>query len=376
MTRPQRIAVLPGDGIGPEVTAEAVRVLQAAARLGELPLELQTLPFGASARAEHGSVFPQETRTAVGRADAVLLGAVGDPMADHWPAEERPERGLLQLRQFLGTWANLRPARCIPALIDSSPLRPERIQGTDLLVVRELCGGIYFGEPRGERLGEHGQEAFDTLIYNEHEVRRIARLAFAAARERRGRLTSVDKANVLASSRLWRRVVVEVSEEFPDVELEHRYVDACAMALATSPRDFDVLLCGNLFGDILSDEAGVLTGSLGCLPSASLGDGIGLFEPVHGSAPDLAGQDRANPMGAILSAALLLRHGLGREDLASLVEEALASCLDQGLRTADIHTPGTTLVGTRALGGAILRALEPSASVGELAPRGGHATAP
>jgi len=349
-----KVVVLPGDGIGPEVTREAMRVLDAVTEGSSVEIEWDQRPFGASAHGTHGSVFPEETRAAVLQSDAVLLGAVGDPSADHLPPAERPERGLLELRETLGTWANLRPAVTYPAIQGASPLRAELIEGTDLLVVRELCGGIYFGEPRGESPAVDGHpdgaRAFDTMVYTEREIRRIARVAFEQARSRSGRLTSVDKANVLASSRLWRRIVDDVATDYPDVELTHSYVDSCAMALASAPRRFDVLLAGNLFGDILSDIAAVLTGSLGCLPSASVGEGPGLFEPVHGSAPDIAGKGLANPIGAILSGAMLLRHATERHDLADAIEGAVQSALAAGITTADLSEDTSSALSTEAFG--------------------------
>src|SRR3989442_6605671 len=310
-----RIAVLPGDGIGPDVTAQAVRVLQATAERFGLRLALSHYPVGAAAVASAGDPLPAETRAAVVNADAVLLGAVGDPALDHAPRHLRPEFGLLALRAQLGVYANLRPVAVFPALVDRSPLKAERLEGVDILIVRELTGGLYYGEPRGRDAG--GSSAVNTLRYSAAEITRVARVAFESARQRRGRVTSVDKANVLEVSQLWRETVTRVGRDYPDVRLDHLYVDTAAMRLVAEPRAFDVLLTENMFGDILSDEAAVLVGSLGLLPSASLGDGPGLFEPIHGSAPDIAGRDLANPIGAIATVALLLRHGLGLAEPAA-----------------------------------------------------------
>jgi 3-isopropylmalate dehydrogenase len=326
------IALLPGDGIGPEITAPTVELLS---RLGEFAFEEHL--FGGASIDAHGTALSEEVEAACKRADAVLLAAVGGPRWDTTdPAKPRPEQGLLGLRKALGLYANLRPVRPLPALYDASPLKREVIDGTDLLVVRELTGGLYFGD-RGRRDGS----AWDTMIYSVEEIERIVRTGFQAARRK---LTSVDKANVLESSRLWREVVLRVhAEEFPQVELEHVLVDNAAMQLISNPADFDVIVTENMFGDILSDEAAMLTGSIGLLPSASLGgDGPGLFEPVHGSAPDIAGQGIANPLAMFLSAALLLRHGLGMDDAASAVESAVDRALADGLRTRDLGGSATT----------------------------------
>jgi 3-isopropylmalate dehydrogenase len=335
-----KIVVLPGDGIGPEVTAAAVEVLRAVA-----DLEFEEHIAGGAAIDAHGSPLPDETLTACRAADAVFLGAVGGPRWDTTdPAAPRPEQGLLGLRSGLGLFANLRPVRPTPALYDASPLRRERIEGTDLLVVRELTGGIYFGDR-----GRDGDTAHDTCTYSVAEIERIARVAFDAARRR---VTSVDKANVLETSRLWREVVERVhAEEFPGVELEHMLVDNAAMQLVAQPAHFDVLLTENMFGDILSDEAAMLSGSIGLLPSASLGDGSGpgLFEPVHGSAPDIAGSGAANPLAAISSAALMLRHGLGLAAQAAAVESAVDRALEDGLRTRDLGGEATTQDATRSV---------------------------
>ena len=346
------VAVLPGDGIGPEVTAEALKVLRAAADLFGYRIETREYAVGAAGVAEAGDSLPERTAAAVTEADAVLLGAVGHPDLAAAAGRRRPEAGLLALRKLLGAYANLRPVVVHPALTHASPLRPERLAGVDLLIVRELTGGLYYGEPRA--LGR--DEAVNTLRYTVPEIERVARVAFRAAAERRGKLTSVDKANVLEVSQLWRATVSRVGlAEFPEIGLEHLYVDFAAMRLVAEPARIDVLLTENLFGDILSDEAAVLTGSLGLLPSASLGDGPGLFEPVHGSAPDIAGRGIANPIGAIASAALLLRYGLELPEAAAAVDQAVAAVLAAGVRTADIARPGEPTMGTREIGDEIAR---------------------
>jgi len=340
------IALLPGDGIGPEVTAEAVRALTAVGELFGYQFETAEHAIGATAFARFGEPFPPATRDAVVQADAVLLGAVGDPALDRAPRHHRPEAGLLALRKLLKVYANLRPVAVHPALAHASPLRPERLAGVDVLIVRELTGGLYYGEPRGR----DEQSAVNTLRYTAAEVERVARVAFEAARGRKKRVTSVDKANVLEVSQLWRDVVTRVGASYPDVTLEHLYVDYAAMRLVTDPASLDVLVTENLFGDILSDEAAVLAGSLGLLPSASLGNGPGLFEPVHGSAPDIAGQGIANPVGAISSVAMLLRHGLGLGEAADLVDRAVRGVLDAGVRTRDLARAGEPAVGSREFG--------------------------
>jgi 3-isopropylmalate dehydrogenase len=335
-----RIVTLPGDGIGPEVLASALEVLRAVAE----DLEYEEHAFGGASIDAHGTALTDETLAACQAADAVLLAAVGGPKWDSTDAgAPRPEQGLLGLRKGLGLYANLRPVRPISALLDASPLKRELIEGTDLLVVRELTGGIYFGEKTRTET-----TASDLCVYSVEEIERIARTAFQAARSR---VTSVDKMNVLETGRLWREVVTRVhSEEFPNVELEHQLVDSCAMKLVAAPRHFDVILTENMFGDILSDEAAMLTGSLGMLPSASLGgDGPGLFEPVHGSAPDIAGTGKANPLAMILSAALMLRHGFSREEAAASVESAVDKALERGLRTADLGGSATTAEATEAV---------------------------
>ncbi|MBI4463342.1 MAG: 3-isopropylmalate dehydrogenase [Acidobacteria bacterium] len=349
-----RIALLPGDGIGPEVTAQAVAVLEAVCRKFSHDLEIQSGPIGGTAIREAGDPLPPESLSVAKSAGAVLLGAVGEPAFDSLPPDKRPEKGLLRLRQELQVYANLRPALCLPALADLSPLRPEIVQGTDLIVVRELTGGIYYGTPRGIQR-ENGQaRAVNTMSYTRSEIERIARVGFRLAQGRRKQLTSVDKANVLENSQLWRETVSQVgAQEFPDVRLEHMLVDSCAMQIVQNPRRFDVILTENLFGDILSDEASVLTGSIGMLPSASLGDRTGLYEPVHGSAPDIAGQGIANPLGAILSAAMMLRHSFGLEKEAQAVEDAVLRTLESGLRPRDLKGNAST----EQLGQAVLQAL-------------------
>jgi 3-isopropylmalate dehydrogenase len=345
------LAVLPGDGIGPEVTAEAVRVLHAAADLFGFGLVTREYAIGAAGVAQAGEALPASTRDGVTDADAVLLGAVGDPSLSRAEGKRRPEAGLLALRKLLCAYANLRPVAVHPALRHASPLRPERLEGVDLLIVRELTGGLYYGEPRGRE----ATSAVNTLRYSVEEIARVARVAFEAARERRRLVTSVDKANVLEVSQLWRDTVTRVAPDYPDVRLEHLYVDFAAMRLVSHPAAFDVLLTENLFGDILSDEAAVLAGSLGLLPSASIGDGPGLFEPVHGSAPDIAGRGIANPIGAIASAAMLLRYGFRIPEAAATVEQAIAAVLAAGARTADIAAGGTPTLGTREIGEEIAR---------------------
>jgi len=340
-----RIAVLPGDGIGPEVTAAAIHVLRAAGDRFGLAFDLSEYPIGAAGVAQHGDPFPTVTAAGVQQADAVLLGAVGDPSLDDAPRHLKPETGLLALRAHLGVYANLRPVAIHSSLAHSSPLRPEKLVGTDMLIVRELTGGLYYGEPRSN----DGRVAVNTLRYTCDEIERVTRLAFRAARGRRGKVLSVDKANVLETSQLWRQVVTDVAGDYPEVMLEHIYVDYAAMRLVSDPGSIDVLLTENMFGDILSDEAAVLAGSLGLLPSASLGDGPGLYEPIHGSAPPLAGKDVANPIGAIASAAMLLRHSFGQTEAAAAVEAAIARALAEGARTRDIAQEGESALGTRVM---------------------------
>ncbi len=353
-----KIAVLAGDGVGPEVIAEAVKVLTALGREG-LKLEFEQAPVGGAAYDAAGDPLPSPTLELVRKADAILFGAVGDPRYDAVPRAKRPEQAILRLRKELNLFANLRPAAVFPELADASTLRPEVVAGLDILIVRELAGDIYFGEPRGIRkLEGGGREGFDTMRYSESEVRRIAHAGFRAALKRRRKLCSVDKANVLETSQLWREVVSEVGKEYAAVELTHMYVDNAAMQLLKNPRQFDVIVTGNMFGDILSDEASMLTGSIGMLPSASLDEkGKGLYEPIHGSAPDIAGKNLANPLAAILSAAMMLRYSLEQDRAAARVEAAVKKVLAEGYRTADIFQRGARKVGTREMGDAVVAAL-------------------
>lgn len=350
------LLVLAGDGIGPEVTRQALRVLEAVSQQFALTLEVETGLFGGCSLDAEGVPLTPQLLERAGEVDAVLLGAVGGPAWDGVEPTRRPEAGLLQLRSRMGVYANLRPIFLYPELVASSSLRAELVEGLDLLIVRELIGGIYFGEPRALEDGPP-RRGYDTMVYDENEIRRIAHTAFRAASQRRSRLTSVDKANVLASSRLWRAVVTETAQEYPEVQLEHLYVDNAAMQLAREPLQFDVILAGNLFGDILSDLAAVLAGSIGMLPSAALNEhSRGLYEPCHGSAPDLAGQGRANPLAAILSAAMLLRHSLGQEQAAAAVETAARRTVAAGICTADLNPAGGAS-GTEAVGDRVLQEL-------------------
>ncbi|WBY00917.1 3-isopropylmalate dehydrogenase [Ramlibacter tataouinensis] len=354
-----KIAVLPGDGIGPEIVAEAVRVLDAL----ELKFELETAPVGGAAYEAHGHPLPESTLNLAKAADAILFGAVGDWKYDQLERALRPEQAILGLRKHLGLFANFRPAICYEQLTHASSLKPELVAGLDILIIRELTGDIYFGQPRGRRSAPDGhfpgaEEAFDTMRYTRPEVERIAHVAFQAARKRSKRVTSVDKANVLETFQLWKDVVTEVGKQYPDVELDHMYVDNAAMQLVRAPKKFDVVVTGNMFGDILSDEAAMLTGSIGMLPSASLNErNQGLYEPSHGSAPDIAGQGIANPLATILSAAMMLRFSLNQPEAADRIESAVKQVLASGLRTADIHSEGTTKVGTRAMGDAVVAAI-------------------
>jgi 3-isopropylmalate dehydrogenase len=352
------VAVLPGDGIGPEIIAQARRVLDKL----NLKIQFTEAPVGGAAYDRHGDPLPAETLRIAKQADAVLFGAVGDPRYDKLERAKRPEQAILGLRKELGLFANLRPARVHAELAAASSLKPEVVSGLDILIVRELTGDIYFGQPKGIRnkVGRHGQEreGFDTMLYAESEVRRIARVAFEAARKRARRVCSVDKANVLETSQLWREVVSAEARAFPDVELTHMYVDNCAMQLVRNPKQFDVIVTGNMFGDILSDEASMLTGSIGMLPSAALDEnGKGLYEPIHGTAPDIAGKGIANPLATILSAALMLRYSLAQPEAAERIERAVSKVLQSGLRTADIHTAGTRKAGTQEMGDAVVAAL-------------------
>ena len=350
-----RLVTLAGDGIGPEVTRQAMRVLQAVAAVTGLKVDVSEHPVGAAALRAFGVPLPDSTLAACLAADAVFLGAVGDPAFDQNPLHLRPEAGLLQLRTALGGFANLRPAVAFEPVLDVSPLKPERVRGADVLVVRELLGGLYFGEPRGREAD--GSAAVNTLRYSVAEVERLAHIAFAQARLRRRLVTSVDKANVLEVSRLWRETVTRVGQEYPDVTLKHMYVDSFAMRLATAPTEFDVVVTDNLFGDILSDEAAVISGSLGLLPSATIGGKVALYEPVHGSAPDIAGKDIANPIGAIGCIALMLRHTKHMPREADAIDAATREVLAHGMRPADLARPGEPVTSTSDIGHAIERAV-------------------
>ncbi|MBP7711931.1 MAG: 3-isopropylmalate dehydrogenase [Gammaproteobacteria bacterium] len=353
------VLILPGDGIGPEIVAEAVKVLEALRATAGLDVRLEFAQVGGAAIDATGSPLPDEVLARAQAADAVLLGAVGGPKWDSLETSRRPERGLLGLRKGLEAFANLRPALLYPQLADASTLKPEVVSGLDVLIVRELTGDVYFGEPRGVRTLPSGErQGYNTMVYRESEIERIARVAFELARGRKRRLCSVDKANVLETTAFWREVVTRVGRDYPDVELSHMYVDNAAMQLVRAPKQFDVIVTGNLFGDILSDQASMLTGSIGMLPSASLdAHGKGLYEPIHGSAPDIAGKGVANPLATILSVAMMLRHSFARADLAERIETAVGRVLDQGLRTADIASSGTRRVGTVEMGDAVIAAL-------------------
>jgi 3-isopropylmalate dehydrogenase len=353
-----KIAVLAGDGIGAEVTAQAVKVLRAAVS-GLAPLELVEAPVGGVAYEAHGDPLPAHTLDVARKADAILFGAAGIPGDEKIPYDKRPGASLLRLRKDLDLFANFRPAFLFPELADASTLKPEVVAGLDILILRELTGDLYFGEPRGFGVDASGaREAFNTMRYSEPEVERIMHVAFRTARLRKRKVCSVDKANVLEVMQLWRDVATRVGAQYPDVELTHLFVDAAAMQLMRAPRQFDVMVTGNVFGDILSDAAAMLTGSIGMLPSASLGrDRKGLYEPVHGSAPDIAGKDVANPLAAILSAAMMLRYSFERDDIAGTIETAVRAALAEGHRTADIAPPGASVVGTAAMGDAVMQAL-------------------
>jgi len=354
-----KVAILPGDGIGPEIMAEAVKVLKAL----DLPLQMEEAPVGGAAYEAAGHPLPEATLKLALQADAVLFGAVGDWKYDKLERALRPEQAILGLRKSLSLFANFRPAICYEQLTHASSLKPELVAGLDILIIRELTGDIYFGQPRGRRTAVDGhfpgtEEAFDTMRYSRPEIERIAHVAFQAARKRNKRLTSVDKANVLETSQLWKDVLTEVHAQYPDVELDHMYVDNAAMQLVKAPKKFDVIVTGNMFGDILSDEAAMLTGSIGMLPSASLDkNSKGLYEPSHGSAPDIAGQGVANPLATILSAAMMLKFSLGQPEAAARVEAAVQAVLASGLRTADIWSEGARKVGTREMGDAVVAAL-------------------
>ncbi|WP_137817963.1 3-isopropylmalate dehydrogenase [Pseudomonas sp. 2FG] len=355
----KQILILPGDGIGPEIMAEAVKVLEAANDKFNLGVELSHDELGGAAYDKYGTPLADETLARAHAADAILLGAVGGPKWDGLERPLRPEMGLLKIRSQLGLFGNLRPAILYPQLAEASTLKPEVVSGLDILIVRELTGGIYFGSPRELRILDSGERyALDTLPYSESEIRRIAKVGFDMARLRGKKLCSVDKANVLESSRLWRAVVEEVAKDYPDIELSHMYVDNAAMQLVRAPKQFDVIVTDNMFGDILSDEASMLTGSIGMLPSASLdANNKGMFEPCHGSAPDIAGRGIANPLATILSVSMMLRYSFAEVAAAEAIEQAVGVVLDQGLRTGDIYSEGTTKVGTREMGDAVVAAL-------------------
>ncbi len=355
-----KLTILPGDGIGPEVTEQAVLVLQAVADTFGHQLQLQTKNIGGAALANVEDPLPADTIQACLVSSAVLLGAVGSPAFDHYPNHLRPEAGLLRLRRELGAYANLRPAICFPALEDSSPLRVDRVRGTDIMIVRELLGGLYFGEPRSVSGAPGSRVAVNTMTYDEQSIERIARVAFELAMKRRKKVLSVDKANVLECSRLWREVVTRCAKDYPGVQLSHMYVDSAAMSLVQRPRDFDVMLTENMFGDILSDQAGGVVGSLGLLASASIGGPVGLYEPVHGSAPDIVGKGIANPLGAILSTALMLRHSFQLEREARCIENAVGTVLDEGARSADLARTGERAVSTSEMGELVIGAVKNS----------------
>ncbi|NJM99067.1 MAG: 3-isopropylmalate dehydrogenase [Phormidesmis sp. RL_2_1] len=360
MTGPFRITLLPGDGIGPEIMTVAVAVLKQVGAQHHIEFEFTEALLGGAAIDATGSPLPEETLTACRSSDAVMLASIGGYQWDGLPRAQRPETGLLGLRSGLGLFANLRPATILPQLIEASSLKPEIVAGVDIMVVRELTGGIYFGQPKGIFTGENGeQRGVSTMAYTSSEIDRIGRVAYEIARKRQGRLCSVDKANVLEVSQLWRDRITALSADYADVELSHLYVDNAAMQLVRAPKQFDTIVTGNLFGDILSDAAAMLTGSIGMLPSASLGaSGPGVFEPVHGSAPDIAGQDKANPLAQVLSAAMMLRYGLNQPAAAERIEQAVLTVLDQGYRTGDIMSEGMTAVGCEGMGQALHKALQ------------------
>jgi 3-isopropylmalate dehydrogenase len=359
MAQQLNIAVLPGDGIGPEITAQAVRVLERLSAQGMFGLNYESAPVGGAGYHASGHPLPAATLKLAQDAQAILFGAVGDFALDHLPRELRPEQAILGLRKELQLFANLRPAIIYPELAAASTLKPEVVSGLDIMIIRELTGDIYFGQPRGIRILENGErEGFDTMVYRESEIKRIGHVAFQAARKRSKRLCSVDKANVLETTQLWRDVMIEIGRQYPDIELTHMYVDNAAMQLLKNPKQFDVMVTGNMFGDILSDEASMLTGSIGMLPSASLdANNKGLYEPIHGSAPDIAGKNLANPLATILSAAMMLRYSFGMTEAADKIEAAVRSALASGVATGDIYREGCKRVGTIEMGDAVLAAL-------------------
>ena len=351
-----KIAILPGDGIGPEITKQAVNVLKAL----NLGAELVEAPIGGAGYEKHGDPLPDSTLNLAVKSDAVLLGAVGDWKYDTLPREKRPERGLLRIRKELNLFANLRPAILYPELVGASTLKADIVSNLDIMIVRELTGDIYFGQPRGIQTNESGErEGINTMRYSESEIRRIAHVAFQIAMKRSKRLCSVDKANVLETTELWRQIMIEISKEYPKIELTHMYVDNAAMQLIKNPKQFDVMVTGNIFGDILSDEASMLTGSIGMLPSASLdANGKGMYEPIHGSAPDIAGKNLANPLATILSVAMMLRYTLNNEEAAKRIEKAVNDALDSNVRTVDIYSEGMTKVSCSEMGDAVVNALK------------------
>lgn len=346
-----KIAVFPGDGIGPEVTAQAIRVLTKLGTISNLKFEITELLAGGVSIDKHGVPLTPEALSKAQNSDAVFLGAVGGPQWDHLPSDKRPEKGLLALRKGLNAFANLRPVKMYPQLAAHSSLKEAVVRDLDFVIVRELVSGIYFGSPRGLEKNVQGEErGFNTMAYSVPEIERVARVGFELARKRRKKLTSVDKANVLEVSQLWRKVVIDLHKNYPDVELSHRYVDDCAMQLIRNPKQFDVIVTENLFGDILSDESAMLTGSIGMLPSASIGDKVGMYEPIHGSAPDIAGKDMGNPLATILSVAMMLEHSFHQSKAAHAIERAVAQVLEDGYRTADIYSEGSTRVGCSKMG--------------------------
>ena len=353
-----KIVVFPGDGIGPEVTAQAMRVLTQVAAISNLKFEIEELLAGGASIDKYGVPLTSEALLAAQNSEAVFLGAVGGPKWDNLPSDKRPEKGLLGLRKGLNAFANLRPVKMFPQLVSRSPIKEEIVKGLDFVILRELVSGVYFGTPRGiEKLPNGEERGFNTMAYTTSEITRIAKMAFEMARKRRKKVTSVDKANVLDVSQLWRKVVIEVAKGYPDIELNHRYVDDCAMQLIRDPKQFDVIVTSNLFGDILSDESAMLTGSIGMLPSASVGDKVAMYEPVHGSAPDIAGKDMGNPLATILSVAMMLEYSFHQSQAARTVERAVEQVLQDGYRTADIYTEGTTKVGCTKMGDLVVEKL-------------------
>ena len=354
----RKIVVFPGDGIGPEVTAQAMRVLTKVGEISNFKFETEELLAGGASIDKHGVPLTPEALRKAQNSDAVFLGAVGGPKWDSLPSDQRPEKGLLGLRKGLNAFANLRPVKMFPQLESRSPLKQEIVQGLDFLILRELVSGVYFGTPRGiEKLPNGEERGFNTMAYTTSEIARIAKMAFEMARKRRKKVTSVDKANVLEVSQLWRKVVIEVAKSYPDVELHHRYVDDCAMQLIREPKQFDVIVTSNLFGDILSDESAMLTGSIGMLPSASVGDKVAMYEPVHGSAPDIAGKDMGNPLATILSVAMMMEYSFQQTEAAQAIERAVGRVLQDGYRTADIYAEGTSKVGCSKMGDLVVQNL-------------------